>query len=296
MNLLAAPVADRRLLPEGRLAGPMPWMVAIMIFLTMLAAAAGIGLGRAASALGEQLAGRLTVQIVESNPDLRERQVRTVLAELARVPMVERAVRVDDGQMRALLEPWLGADGIDADLPVPALIDVDLKAGDGRGAEEIARTVRALAPKARVDAHADWLGPLQKLLSTLRWLAVALVLLMAGALVAAVMLSARAALVTHRATIDVMHLMGATDGQVSRLFERRAVLDTLFGGALGFVCGALVILGVSGRLDTVGAALLDQGGLGVVGWLVLMLLPLGAALLAVATARWTVKTALAKML
>jgi cell division transport system permease protein len=274
----------------------MPWMVAIMIFLTMLSAAMGIGLGKAASALGAQLEGRLTVQIVEPNPDLRDRQVRTVLAELARVPIVARAARVDEGQMRALLAPWLGTDGIDADLPVPALIDVDLRAGDPRAAAEVGRTVRALAPRARVDAHADWLGPLQRLLSSLRWLAMALVLLMAGALIAAVMLSARAALVTHRATIDVMHLMGATDGQVSRLFERRAALDTLFGGALGFVCGALVIMGVSGRLDTIGAALLDQGGLGVLGWFTLMLLPLGAAALAVATARWTVKNALAKML
>ena len=33
--------ADRRLLPEGRLAGPMPWVIAIMMFLTVLAAAAG---------------------------------------------------------------------------------------------------------------------------------------------------------------------------------------------------------------------------------------------------------------
>ena len=296
MNMLVAPIADRRLLPEGRLAGPMPWMVAIMTFLTMLAAAAGIGLGHAASGLGAQLSGRLTVQIVEPNPDLRDRQVRTVLAELARVPVVERAIRVDEGRMRALLEPWLGADGIDADLPVPALIDVDLRNGDARAIEEVGRTVQALAPRARVDAHVDWLGPLQNLLSTLRWLAAALVLLMAAALVAAVMLSARAALVTHRSTIDVMHLMGANDAQISRLFERRAALDTLFGGALGFVCGALVIMGVSGRLETIGAALLDQGGLGVFGWLILSLLPIGAAVLAVATARWTIRNALAKML
>ena len=33
--------ADRRLLPEGRLAGPMPWVIAIMMFLTVLAATSG---------------------------------------------------------------------------------------------------------------------------------------------------------------------------------------------------------------------------------------------------------------
>ena len=38
--------AERGLLPEGRLAGPMPWVIAIMMFLTVLAAAAGLGLGQ----------------------------------------------------------------------------------------------------------------------------------------------------------------------------------------------------------------------------------------------------------
>jgi predicted MFS family arabinose efflux permease len=35
--------AERGLLPEGRMAGPMPWVIAIMMFLTVLAAAAGLG-------------------------------------------------------------------------------------------------------------------------------------------------------------------------------------------------------------------------------------------------------------
>jgi cell division transport system permease protein len=296
VKLLAAPVADRRLLPEGRLAGPMPWVIAIMTFLTMLAAGAGIGLGNAAAGLGSQLAGRLTVQIVEANPDLRERQARTVLAELAQVPAVANSTRVDEVRMRELLAPWLGEDGLDADLPVPALIDVDLRSNDPRAVEEVTRTVIAVAPSARVDAHADWLGPLGGLLSTLRWLAAALVLLMAAAMAAAVVLSARAAMVTHRPTIDVMHLMGATDVQVARLFERRAALDALFGSLLGFVCGALIIIGLSGRLSGVDAALLDQGGLGLIGWLMLCLLPVAAVGLSLVTARWTVVRALAKML
>jgi cell division transport system permease protein len=294
--MFAAPVAVRRLLPEGRLAGPMPWVIAIMTFLTVLAAAAGIALGNAAAGLGTQLAGRLTVQIVEANPDLRERQTRTVMAELARVPAVSNSARVDEARMRALLAPWLGQDGLDADLPIPTLIDVDVRNNDSGAIEEVTRTVRAVAPSARVDAHADWLGPLGGLFSTLRWLAVALVLLMAGAMAAAVVLSARAAMITHRPTIDVMHLMGATDTQVARLFERRAALDAMFGSVLGFTCGGLVTLGLSGRLSAVDAALLDQGGLGLTGWFALCLLPVGAIGLSVITARWTVVRALAKML
>src|SRR6185503_10089672 len=64
--------ADRRLLPEGRLAGPMPWVIAIMMFLTVLAAAAGLGLGGAAARLDDQIGGRVTIQVVEANPARRE--------------------------------------------------------------------------------------------------------------------------------------------------------------------------------------------------------------------------------
>lgn len=293
---LMASAADRRLLPEGRLAGPMPWVIAIMTFLTVLAAGAGLALGNAASGLGDQLAGKLTVQIVEPNPDIRDRQTRTVLAELARLGPVASSARVDDARMRALLAPWLGQEGLDADLPVPSLIDVTMRTTDPRGMEDVASTVKAVAPSARVDAHAQWLGPLRGLLSTMRWLSVALVALMAATMAAAVVLAARTAMVTHRATIDIMHLMGASDVQVARLFQRRAALDALFGSVLGCICGALVIFGVGGRMANVGAALLDNGGLGWTGWLVILLLPVAAVLLSILTARMTVLRALAKML
>jgi cell division transport system permease protein len=295
-KLLIASAADRRLLPEGRLAGPMPWVIAIMTFLTVLAAGAGLALGNAASGLGDQLAGKLTIQIVEANPDLRDRQTRTVLAELARIGPVGQATRVDDVKMRELLAPWLGQDGLDTDLPVPSMIDVSLRVNDARSVEEVTSTVKALAPSARVDAHAQWLGPLQGLLSTLRWLSVALVALMAATMAAAVVLAARTALVTHRATIDIMHLMGASDVQVARLFQRRAALDALFGSLLGCICGALIIFGLGGRIANVGAALLDTGGLGWTGWLVIAALPPAAVLLSILTARMTVVRALARML
>lgn len=293
---MTASAADRRLLPEGRLAGPMPWVIAIMTFLTVLAAGAGMALGSAAWGLGNQLSGKLTIQIVEPNPELRERQTQTVLTELGNFGLVQSSERVDDARMRDLLAPWLGQDGLDADLPVPSLIDVTLRSNDPRSVTDVASAVKTIAPTARVDAHAQWLGPLQQLLSTMRWLSVALVALMGATMAAAVVLAARTALVTHRPTIDIMHLMGATDVQIARLFQRRAALDALFGSVLGCLCGALVVFGVGGRIENVGAALLDNGGLGWAGWGVIALLPVAAVLLSIITARLTVVRALAKLL
>jgi cell division transport system permease protein len=291
----SASVADRSLLPEGRLAGPMPWVIAIMTFLTVLAAAAGLGLGGAASGLGQQLAGRLTIQIVEANPDARERQARAALAELSHLSAVTGYTRVDEAKMRVLLEPWLGRDGLSGDLPVPVLIDVTLAKADARDVADVRQAIRAVAPSATIESHAQWLGPLEGLLLTLRWLSVGLVVLMAAAMGAAVVLAARAALNTHRATIDVMHLMGATDRQVARLFQRRAGLDALFGSLLGFTGGLMIVLFIANRLGAVGAALFDSGGLRWIDWLIIVLVPVGAVILAIITARATVLRALARM-
>src|SRR5205085_6911404 len=127
-------------------------------------------------------------------------------------------------EMQKLLEPWLGSGGLEADLPIPALIDVDLNPG-APGIETFRSAILAVAPSARVDDSAAWLAPLAKLISALRMLAGALVVLMILASAATVVLAAKAALDTHRNTIEVLHLMGSTDVQVARLFQRRIALD-----------------------------------------------------------------------
>ena len=284
------------MLPEGRLAGPMPWVIGIMTFLTVLAAAAGLSLGYAVTAIGDDLAGRMTVQIVEANADVRARQTRAVVAELSRLSGVAQAVAFDEERTRALLSPYFDPRDFGDDLPVPALIDVQLSRPGALSAPDLRASIAGIAPSARVDANAQWLTPLTELLGTVRWLSVALVALMASATSAAVTLASRAAMNTHRQTIETMHLMGATDAQVARLFERRAALDALTGSLGGFVLGALVVLFVGSRLEEVGAALIAEGGLGRAGWLGLAMLPPAAVVLAIVTARLTVTRALAKLL
>ena len=60
--------ANARVLDEAGGLRAMTWVMAIMLFLTVLAAALGLGTRSAGIALERQLAGRLTVQIVEGDP------------------------------------------------------------------------------------------------------------------------------------------------------------------------------------------------------------------------------------
>jgi cell division transport system permease protein len=296
MSALRASAADRRLLPEGRMAGPMPWVIAIMMFLTILAAAAGMALAGSARSLGKDLDARLTVQLPEPNAGLRDAQASQILIGLRRLAVVKNAEAVPQAQLSALLEPWLGSEGIDADLPLPALIDVELKR---TGADDIAvvrELVAMIAPAARVDQQALWLQPLANLLKSLIWLAVGLVALMTIATSAAVVLAARGALNTHRATIDVLHLLGSSDNQIAGIFQRRIALDALFGGFVGLLLALIVMLLIGDRMRALGSDLLGSAGLGWGSWLLLLTLPLIGAALSTLSARITVLRVLRQIL
>jgi cell division transport system permease protein len=287
--------AEKGLLPEGRF-GPMPWVVAIMMFLTILAAAAGLALGGAAQRLAAQIGSRLTVQIVEANQRLRDSQAETALAALRSAPGVAEATRVGDDDIEALLEPWLGASALEADLPIPALIDVDLATRRPSDLERLQALLSPIAPAARIDDNGRWLAPLAGLIGALQWLAAGLVALMVGATAATVVLAARAALDTHRNTIEIRHMMGATDVQVARLFQRRIAIDALFGGIVGFILAALVMLAIGQRVSNLGSELLGSSALPVEAWAILLALPIFGVLLSMLVARLTILRALGRML
>lgn len=288
--------AARGLLPEARTLGPMPWVIAIMMFLTLLAAAAGLGLAGAASRLGDAAGQRVTIQIVEADPATREAQARAALAALRPLPGILSVRRIESAEIQELLAPWLGTSAVDAEIPLPAMIDVDLAPAARADLGSLRAAVTAAAPAARIDDSAATLAPLANLIESLRWLAFALVALMLVATGAIVALAARAALDTHRETIEVLHLMGGTDAQVARLFQRRIALDTLFGGLVGLAAAMLVMIAIGNRVSALGSDLLGGAALPLLSWLILMLLPLAGTALAMAVARATILRALRRLL
>lgn len=284
---------ERRLLDEGSRTRAMTWIMAIMLFLTVLAGALGLGMFAATGQLDRELSGRLTVQIVEPVASLRDAQAAAMVKELGRLPSVSRVREVDRAHLAELLRPWLGDAGLDPDLPMPAMIDVEVRGSDMAAVEQAARRI---APGARVDRHAQWLSPVRSFMSTMSWLAVSLMLLIAGATAAVVLLAARAGLDTHRDTIEVLHMLGSTDVQIARLFQRRIAFDTLLGGLAGTVAALVLVWFLQARLSAIGSEMLGGVALQRHDWFLLLLLPLSFALLATVAARIAVLRNLGKRL
>ena len=285
--LFVAP-AERRLLGAARFGGPTPWVIAIMSFSIMLIAATGLALASTAALVSRSIEARYTLQVPGGAASLGP------LVEAVRsTPGVTSVEAVPESEMRQTLERWLGPAAHSAELPVPALIDFDASSGTRLGALE--QRARSVAPGSSIVAHRDSVGPLLHSLHLLQWVAFGLVLLLSAAASAAVVLAARGALDTHRFTIEVMHGIGATDLQVTHLFQRKILIDALVGSLAGAFAAAIVLL-----LLASGAALAGEltGGatLGPVDFAVLALLPFALTVLATWVARTAVLRSLRKAL
>ncbi|WP_241127254.1 cell division protein FtsX [Novosphingobium terrae] len=293
--------ADSELVPQARLSGPMPWVIAIMVALTVIAAATGLALRNIALAAAADLSGGVSVQVLDAGEG-RDRQISATLKALQDAPGVASVQLVSAQEVNNLLAPWLGGaqeQGVSAAdvVPVPALIDVKTNGpADEAQLEKLRKLLGKVAPAARVDAQSHWLSPVFGAIDSLQWLAAAMVGLLGVAMTAAVLLATRSALGQHRETIAIVHMMGGTDSQIARIFQRAIGLDAFAGAALGLAVAVAAVLVLGRRFAGLGAGLIAGGALGWLDWALMVLIPLAAVVLAVVTARVTVLSALRRML
>jgi cell division transport system permease protein len=288
MKLLTISEAERRLIPASGIRGPVPLLIAIMTFVMVVVAAAGLALGNTASVVKAGVDNRYSIQIADGSA-----KASAAITAARAMPGVSRVAQVPPEELRSTLERWLGPAGAEADLPLPVIVDIDL--APGADAAALGKQIERAAPGARFVAHRTSLAPLLDALRGLTLLAFGLVLLIALASAAAIVLAARGALDTHRATIEVMHGIGATDDQVATLFLRQIAVDALFGGIGGAAIAGLILAAILGgasfATSLAGAPPIDWSDAAM-----LALLPLAVALLATLVARGALVRALRERL
>lgn len=290
------------LLSQKAVAGPVPWVIAIMTALTVVAAAGGLALASIARTAEGDLAGGVTVQIAGPAEAEADRQARAAVAALSGADGVSAVQRLDKAEREDLLRPWLGEAALQSSGPgeedllvMPELIEVRLAgASDAAALDRLRALLAKAAPDASVSADMDWLGPLREAITALQWLAVALVVLLVTATTAAVLLASRSALAANRETIEIMHLLGAHDMQVARLFQRAAATSAAAGGAAGFAVAEATIFALAGKFAALGPGN-TAAGLHWFDWAALVLIPIAGVLLAAVTARLTVLATLRLM-
>ena len=289
--------AAARLLPPQRLTGPIPWVIAILIALVVIAAAGGLAMRKLSEAASASLSSALSVQVIEPNPDLREARGAEAARVLAGIEGVSSVRVKPEAELVAMLEPWLGEGASSGDVPIPALIDVELSRRAGPA--DVARIKAALkdkVPGARVDAQGDFLAPVNDALAALQWLVFGVAVMVALATAAAVWLAAKNAFAAARDTVEIMHLLGASQRQITAVFLRDVLREAILGALLGAGLGIAAVWLLGQQFAQLGSGLVSGGGLALADWLVIGAVPLAGVLLAGLTARITIALALKDML
>jgi len=290
VKLVGGMPGEGNLLPAQKVHGPTTAVIAIMTFAMLLVAAAGLALTDAAGVVAKGVESRFVIEL----PAGIAGELPKVLAAVRSAPGVQSATPVPETEMRSTLESWLGSAAAAGDLPIPALVTVELK--PGFNPTQLQARIAQTVPGATTVTETAELGPLLRSLHTLQWLAFSLVTLIAVATSAAVVLAARGALDTHRFTIEIMHGIGATDRQVTRLFERKIATDALIGAVAGGLAAAIGLLLVGGAGAAFAGELTGAAPLRQLDLLILAIMPILVVVLAILVARWAILKALRETL
>jgi cell division transport system permease protein len=224
------------LIPRDSVAGrALVVVIAIMTFLACLTAGAALLVAHASQAWRSDVLREATIQVKPGAGDDIESLVAKAVAVASRSPEVESARAYSKAESENLLEPWLGA-GLDlSQLPVPRIIVLRLRGQQPD--DDLASFRSALAsavPQAVLDDHRIWATRLGAMADAVVVLAAALFMLMIVAMSTAIGFATRGAVAANREIVEVLHLVGASNGFIAKEFQghfrRLGLRGAMIGG------------------------------------------------------------------
>jgi cell division transport system permease protein len=275
-------------LPEADARDPaLLFVIAVLCFLACLTALGVVAGDRAARGWAGQLTGEATVIIRARGGETPDAAAARAAEALAGTPGVIEAQALEREKAYELIRPWLGDVGELDDLPVPRLVAVKLDRKKPATAAVLERTLKAQGLDAVVDDHGLWIKDIQRAAGVVRWTAASVFLLIAGAAAAVVAFATRAGLAARRDVVEVLHLTGAEDQQISSLFEQRFARIAAVGGAAG--AAAAAVLGAVLRIVGGGEGITPALPIAWIDLLVVLPCPVLAGLVAAFAARLTAR-------
>jgi cell division transport system permease protein len=226
--------------------GSLIFVVAVLCFLACLTAMGVLAAGRAAGGWTGQLTGEATVIVRPAGGETPDAAAARAAEALSGAPGVAEARALEPAKAYDLIRPWLGDVSDLEDLPVPRLVAVTLDGKHPATAPQLSAALKAQGVDATVDDHSVWIKDIRRAGNLVRWLGTTVFLLIAAAAAAVVAFATRAGLAARRDVVEVLHLAGAEDGFIARLFQARFARVAGLAGLVG--AGGAAALGVFLRI------------------------------------------------
>jgi len=265
--------------------GALIFVVAVLCFLACLTAMSVIAANRAASGWTGQLTGEATVIVRPRGGETPDAAAARAAEALSGVPGVTEARALEPAKAYDLIRPWLGDVSDLEDLPVPRLVAVTLDPRHPADGKRLAAALKADQVDATVDDHSLWIKDIRRAGGLVRWLGGGVFLIIAAAAGAVVAFATRAGLAAREDVVEVLHMAGAEDGFIARLFQVRFARVAGVAGAIGAAAAAVLAGGL--RLAGGGGGLTPALPLAWSDLLAVIPCPLIAAVVAATAAQLT---------
>jgi cell division transport system permease protein len=226
------------------------FVVAALSFLAGLAAMGALAGARAAEGWRSELVGSATLVVRAQGADTADEAAARAAEAVSGVKGVAEARALDAAKAQALIAPWIGAGALPADLPTPRLVAIDLDRKAPASGADLARALKAAGVDADVDDHSRWSAQIMRAGASVELAAAGLFALILAVLGAVIAFATREGLTGRREMVEALHLAGATDGFIARLFQvrfsRAAAEASLVGAVLAAIAVASVKIATGG--------------------------------------------------
>ena len=224
--------------------GALIFVVAVLCFLACLTAIGVLAADRAARGWTNQLVGEATVIVRPRGGETPDAAAARAAEALAGTAGVAEARALEPAKAYDLIRPFLGDISDLEDLPVPRLIAVTLDPKHPPDARRLDAALKAQGVDATVDDHSIWIKDIRRAGRLVRWLGIGVFVLIAAAAAAVVTFATRAGLAGRRDVVEVLHMSGAEDGFIARLFQVRFARLAGVAGLIGAVAAGVLAIGL----------------------------------------------------
>lgn len=277
-------------------------LTSIYMYLFIIILVIVMAVNSMASSWEKDIMGAITVQIipVESDDkhidvDKTQELVNDVLHYMENVSGIETVRVLDTKTVEKLMTPWLGNKVDISLLPIPQLLDVQLKKDAEINYDEITRGLHKVSPNASIDNHRLWLNKLIKFASSLRNIALTVLFMVILICAFSIYYSARTSLNININSIEILHIVGAKDEYIAKQYAKKYAKIGFFAGIIGLMAAVPCIILVGKYGISTGSGLLSGAQLSNAAWTLIMLTPLFSLLYSMITSYFTVLKSLERM-
>ena len=191
-------------------------VVGAMCYLAAITLGASLASLHVADNWTREISSRASLRIdVLSGRDTRDAAERVVKIAMQDDNVLE-ATLLSREELDALLMTWLDVEELDGELELPAIVDLRLHSFDEQALSRLSQNIARQIPGVVLETHGAWRERVAQARRQMLAVALATLSLVAAIAAAVILLATRAALIGNRSVIELLHLLGARDGDIAR--------------------------------------------------------------------------------